>query len=284
MAAQASQRLIKKYPNRRLYDTATSSYITLTDVKQLVIAAHPFVVVDAKSGDDLTRSILLQIILEEEAGGMPMLSSAMLAQMIRFYGHAMQGMMGAYLEKNMQFFVEMQERLAGQMPSAGTTDAWSQMLRGQPPAMQTLMTSYMDQSRQMIEQMQAQSQRLFGGFAPGFGFGSASAPADATASPGHQPQADEAPDPDAPADDADEAAEAVEAAEADVVPPDAVGEGDGGRARGDAPDPVEPAAGTAPGDPNRRVQGEQQSEPAKSKSESGGRTAGNARAGRNGKG
>ena len=67
-----TQRVIKKYPNRRLYDTETSAYITLTEVKQLVMSKSPFVVRDAKSGDDLTRSILLQIILEEEAGGAPM--------------------------------------------------------------------------------------------------------------------------------------------------------------------------------------------------------------------
>jgi polyhydroxyalkanoate synthesis repressor PhaR len=96
MAAQS--RLIKKYPNRRLYDTRTSTYITLADVKELVLAHEPFQVVDAKSGDDLTRAILLQIILEEEAGGAPMFSSDLLSQMIRFYGNAMQGMMGNYIE------------------------------------------------------------------------------------------------------------------------------------------------------------------------------------------
>jgi polyhydroxyalkanoate synthesis repressor PhaR len=94
-APGATVRLIKKYPNRRLYDTQTSTYITLADVKQLVLENELFKVVDAKSSEDLTRSILLQIILEEESGGMPMFSSTMLAQVIRFYGHAMQGMMGS---------------------------------------------------------------------------------------------------------------------------------------------------------------------------------------------
>jgi polyhydroxyalkanoate synthesis repressor PhaR len=93
-------RLIKKYPNRRLYDTRTSTYITLADVKQLVLDQEEFHVVDAKSNEDLTRSILLQIILEEESGGVPMFSSQMLGHIIRFYGNAMQGMMGTYLEKN----------------------------------------------------------------------------------------------------------------------------------------------------------------------------------------
>src|SRR5213075_3275104 len=95
-------RTIKKYPNRRLYDTANSGYITLVDVKQMVLDNIDFQVIDAKTGEDLTRAILLQIILEEEAGGMPMFSSEMLAQMIRFYGHAMQGVMGTYLERNLQ--------------------------------------------------------------------------------------------------------------------------------------------------------------------------------------
>ena len=97
---KTAERLIKKYPNRRLYDTETSTYITLTDVKQLVLDQEDFKVIDAKSTEDLTRAILLQIILDEESGGLPMFTSSMLSQIIRFYGHAMQGMMGTYLEKN----------------------------------------------------------------------------------------------------------------------------------------------------------------------------------------
>src|SRR5258705_13007706 len=89
-ATTAGPRVLKKYPNRRLYDTQTSSYITLADVKKMVLTAQDFVVRDAKTSDDLTRSILLQIILEEESGGVPMFSSHMLAQIIRFYGHARQ--------------------------------------------------------------------------------------------------------------------------------------------------------------------------------------------------
>jgi len=107
----AATRLIKKYPNRRLYDTETSTYITLADVKELVLGQEEFQVLDAKSGEDLTRQILLQIILEEESGGMPMFTAQMLAQIIRFYGNAMQGMMGSYLEKNIQAFIEIQGKL-----------------------------------------------------------------------------------------------------------------------------------------------------------------------------
>lgn len=113
-AAPSAQRVIKKYPNRRLYDTNTSSYITLTEVKQLVMGNEPVVVKDAKTGEDLTRSILLQIILEEEAGGAPMFSETVLANIIRFYGHAMQGYMGSYLEKNVQMFTDFQNKLAEQ--------------------------------------------------------------------------------------------------------------------------------------------------------------------------
>ena len=102
-------RTIKKYPNRRLYDTANSGYITLADVKQMVLENIDFQVVDAKSGEDLTRAILLQIILEEESGGLPMFSSEMLAQMIRFYGSAQQTMMGQYMEQNVKAFMSIQK-------------------------------------------------------------------------------------------------------------------------------------------------------------------------------
>src|SRR3954469_23162305 len=88
-------RLIKKYPNRRLYDTKTSSYITLVDVKQMVLKQEEFQAVDEKTGEDLTRQILLQIILEEESSGVPMFTSDALSQLIRTYGNAMQGMMGS---------------------------------------------------------------------------------------------------------------------------------------------------------------------------------------------
>jgi polyhydroxyalkanoate synthesis repressor PhaR len=106
--AGSTDRIIKKYPNRRLYDTDTSSYITLTEIKQLVMDSELFVVRDAKTGDDLTRSILLQIILEEEAHGSPMFTAPVLSNIIRFYGHTMQGFMGGYLEKNMQSLMDMQ--------------------------------------------------------------------------------------------------------------------------------------------------------------------------------
>ncbi len=104
-------RLIKKYPNRRLYDTAISSYITLADVKGLVVDGVDFQVTDAKTGADLTRSILLQIISEEEEGGEPIFSSELLAQVIRAYGGNMQTMLTSYLEKSMELWVDQQREL-----------------------------------------------------------------------------------------------------------------------------------------------------------------------------
>ena len=151
-------RAIKKYPNRRLYDTQTSSYITLADVKDMVMAVEQFVVVDAKTGEDLTRSILLQIILEEETGGVPMFSTQALAQIIRFYGHTMQGVMGNYLEKNIQSFIDLQSRLT------------ENSVVNLPNPMQSFMTSYMEQSSQiftqMQEQMAKQAETLMGAIQP----------------------------------------------------------------------------------------------------------------------
>src|SRR5947208_9446802 len=104
-------RIIKKYPNRRLYDTVTSGYITLADVKQMVLENIEFQVVDAKTGHDLSRAILLQIILEEESAGLPMFSSEMLAQMIRFYGSAQQPVMGNYREQNVKALLTIEKKL-----------------------------------------------------------------------------------------------------------------------------------------------------------------------------
>jgi polyhydroxyalkanoate synthesis repressor PhaR len=163
-------RVLKKYPNRRLYDTQTSSYITLTDVKQMVLDAENFEVRDAKSGEELTRSILLQIILEEESAGMPMFSTQMLAQLIRFYGHTMQGMMGEYMERNLQGFVDLQKRFADQTGGlyegkAFNPDAWAQFMAVQPPAMQHMMSNYLDQSKSIFTQMQKQAESFFPGMA-----------------------------------------------------------------------------------------------------------------------
>ena len=174
-ATDTTVRLIKKYPNRRLYDTQTSTYITLADVKQLVLDHEAFRVVDAKTSEDLTRSIMLQIILEEESGGVPMFSSTMLGHVIRFYGHAMQGVMGSYLEKNIQAFMEIQDRMADQ--SKGVYGAnqlspenWTQFMNVQTPMVQNMMNSYVEQSKTLFSQMQDKMQEQTRSMFPGFGF------------------------------------------------------------------------------------------------------------------
>jgi polyhydroxyalkanoate synthesis repressor PhaR len=174
--AEAAVRLIKKYPNRRLYDTQTSSYITLADVKELVLKHQEFQVIDAKSGDDLTRQILLQIILEEESAGAPMFSHDVLTQFIRFYGNAMQGVMGNYLERNIQAFLEIQKSIQEQSrqlygDSSKAQELWSQFLSFQGPAMQSLMSTYMEQSKAMFQQMQEQLQNQTRTMFAGFPFG-----------------------------------------------------------------------------------------------------------------
>jgi polyhydroxyalkanoate synthesis repressor PhaR len=169
--APSTLRILKKYPNRRLYDTRTSSYITLADVKDMVLGGEEFEVRDAKTGEEITRSILLQIILEEESGGVPMFSTQALAQIIRFYGHAMQGVMGTMIEKNLQAFTEMQAQfLQGSKglydPKHLSPEAWTQFMSGNPAALQNLMGSYLEQSRGVFEKMR-DAGAMFPGM-PGF--------------------------------------------------------------------------------------------------------------------
>lgn len=165
---KVAQRVIKKYPNRRLYDTDTSSYITLTAVKQLVMEGEPFAVLDVKTGDDLTRNILLQIILEEEANGSPMFTVPVLASVIRFYGHAMQGFMGGYLEKNIQSLVDIQGKL-GVQPNGLTPEMWTQFMALQAPALQGMLGGNLQQSKDMLAQMQEQIMKQTGQVLGAFG-------------------------------------------------------------------------------------------------------------------
>jgi polyhydroxyalkanoate synthesis repressor PhaR len=104
-------RVIKKYPNRRLYDTELSRYITLADVRNLVLDGVELKVVDSASQEDLTRAILLQIMFEEEAGGEPLFSAKMLSQIIRFYGGTVQGMFARYLEESLDLFARQQQEM-----------------------------------------------------------------------------------------------------------------------------------------------------------------------------
>ena len=169
----ASPRIIKKYPNRRLYDTETSAYITLAEVKELVLQYQEFRVQDAKTGEDLTRAILLQIILEEESGGVPMFSTEMLANIIRYYGHAMQGLMGSYLERSILAFHEAQKRfqeqahsLYGELPKM-PGEAWAQFV-SQQQKIPNVMGGYLEKGAKAVidmqEELRAQALKLFSGF------------------------------------------------------------------------------------------------------------------------
>ncbi|MBZ0249847.1 MAG: polyhydroxyalkanoate synthesis repressor PhaR [Burkholderiales bacterium] len=184
----ATPRIIKKYPNRRLYDTETSTYITLAEVKDLVLQYREFQVQDAKSGEDLTRAILLQIILEEESGGVPMFSTEMLANIIRYYGHSMQGLMGSYLERSIHAFHEAQKRFQEQaqvlMPKV-PTDAFANMMGGQH--IPQVMGGYLEKGAKAVIDMQDelrnQALKLFAGFPYG------GAPAEPGAEPEAEPKA-----------------------------------------------------------------------------------------------
>ncbi|GAB3385596.1 polyhydroxyalkanoate synthesis repressor PhaR [Lysobacter fragariae] len=123
----SSIRIIKKYPNRRLYDTEISSYITIEDVRQLIVDGEDFEVRDAKSGDDLTRQVLLQIIAEHESDGEPVLSTQLLSQIIRFYGDSLQGFMGNYLERSMQIFLDQQQQFRNQIGGLLGQTPWAMM-------------------------------------------------------------------------------------------------------------------------------------------------------------
>lgn len=110
-----AERLIKKYPNRRLYDTAESRYITLDEVREMVLKQIPFKVVDRQSNEDITRNILLQIIMEQESGGEPMFSADVLARFIQEYGEAAQSGFSEYLDTSLRFFSEQQKTIQEQM-------------------------------------------------------------------------------------------------------------------------------------------------------------------------
>jgi polyhydroxyalkanoate synthesis repressor PhaR len=185
-------RIIKKYPNRRLYDTEKSAYITLTEVKQMVIEQEEFRVVDTKSNEDLTREILLQIILEEESSAAPIFSSDMLTQMIRSYGGAMQGVMGTYLDRSIHSFLEAQQKLQDQFrnvygeSASMSGERWAQFLSAQMPAMQSLMGSYLQQSANMFmglqQRVEEQTRQFFNVLQPG----------EAAPSPAEEPKAESA--------------------------------------------------------------------------------------------
>ena len=121
----SKQRIIKKYPNRRLYDTEISKYVTLNDVRQFVIDREAIKVIDAKTKADLTRSVLLQIILEQEEDGEPIMSAEMLEQLIRFYGDPFQHNFASYLESSVKLIAEQRAKVRGKLEQAA--DPFSMM-------------------------------------------------------------------------------------------------------------------------------------------------------------
>lgn len=148
-----TKRTIKKYPNRRLYDTEISSYITLEEVRQLVLDNEDFEVRDAKSGEDLTRSVLLQIISEHEDKGQPMLSPELLSQIIRFYGNSLQGFMGPYLERSLQVFLDQQSQFRTQLNSLMGQTPWNtlnDMTERNMAAWQAMQRGLMDTAAKVV--------------------------------------------------------------------------------------------------------------------------------------
>jgi len=124
------ERLIKKYPNRRLYDTEESRYITLAEVKDLVMHVVPFRVLDSQSETDITRAILLQIIMEQEAGGNPLFTATMLERFIRFYGDATQAAFTSFLDQSLDLYAKQQRMFTEQMEGAVTgnpMDFWMKL-------------------------------------------------------------------------------------------------------------------------------------------------------------
>jgi polyhydroxyalkanoate synthesis repressor PhaR len=147
-----AERLIKKYPNRRLYDTSTSRYITLDEVRQMVVEGIEFKVVDKKSNEDITRNILLQIIMEQESGnGEPMFSADLLTRFIQNYGEKTQAEFSNFMEKSMDFFGKQQELLHEHLakPLKNTPgEFWVDMSKKQ-------MDAWQDMQRQFFESLAA---------------------------------------------------------------------------------------------------------------------------------
>jgi polyhydroxyalkanoate synthesis repressor PhaR len=144
------ERLIRKYANRRLYDTTASRHVTLDDLRQVIVAGDKIKVVDEKSGEDLTRSVLLQIIAEQEQFGMPVLGSDLLEMIIRFYGSPMQGMLSQYLGQAFGSISRQQQAIQAEMAKALQV----------PFAPLTELTR---QNMQMWEQLQTATRNAFTG-------------------------------------------------------------------------------------------------------------------------
>jgi polyhydroxyalkanoate synthesis repressor PhaR len=147
----SQERLIKKYANRRLYDASQSRHITLDDIRTLIIKGEKIKVVEDKTGHDITRHILLQVIAEQEQFGRPILSTQVLESIIRFYGSSMQGFLASFLEKSIETFLRQQETLQSQL---------SKMVANTPLA------TVADLTRQNLETLSKIQETVLGGLAP----------------------------------------------------------------------------------------------------------------------
>ena len=148
-----TKRVIKKYPNRRLYDTAQSKYVTLSDVRKLVLDGVSFCVIDKKSGDDITRNILLQIIIEQEEEGEPLFTTDSLEQIIGFYGDSVQGVAGDFLGQSLKLFQQQQQRFHAQMTEAMQANPMASVLS--------------EMTQRNLELWKSMQQGMFTGLNPG---------------------------------------------------------------------------------------------------------------------
>jgi len=172
MRRKNEMRLIKKYQNRRLYDTATSTYIILEDIKQIIVEGDMVQVIDVKTGAEVTRSVLLQIILEEEVNGVPMFSNEFLFQIIRFYGKSFQSSLSPFLEQGVDLFKKMQKQFYEQirdsygkerLPSGA--GLWSEFMSQQGPQLEGMIKDYVQNNTNAFlkvqEQLQKQTENVF---------------------------------------------------------------------------------------------------------------------------
>lgn len=128
MSEHSDKRIIKKYANRRLYDTHTSKHVTAKGIRQLIVEGHDVQVIDDTNNNDITRQLLLQIIAEQEQGGRPLLDTVLLHGVIRYYGHPMQEIMGHYLTRSMESYLSQQQSIQQQMTSLMEPEVASEAL------------------------------------------------------------------------------------------------------------------------------------------------------------
>ena len=166
MRRKGELRIIKKYQNRRLYDTATSTYIILEDIKQIIIDGDTVQVIDVKTQNDVTRSVLLQVVLEEEVNGMPMFSNDFLFQIIRFYGKSFQPSVSPFLEQGVDLFKKMQKRFYEQIRDAygreklpAGVELWSEFMNQQGPQLEDMIKEYVQNNTNAFLEMQGQLQK-----------------------------------------------------------------------------------------------------------------------------